>query len=76
MQIIANISTILAPLIPFSAEKVFKWLSVTADWEFKTVAAGYFIPEIEILFERLDKSVIDEEKKKLQEIVDPLKYFE
>lgn len=69
VQIIANISTILAPFIPFSSEKVFGWLDITGDWEYKTIAAGYNLPEIEILFERLDKSVIDEEKKKLQELL-------
>ena len=57
VQIIANLSVLLAPFLPFSSEKVCKWLSLNNDWEYKTVPAGYSLPETQILFERLDKSV-------------------
>lgn len=62
VQIIANLSVLLAPFLPFSSEKVCKWLSLNNDWEYKTVPVGYSLPETQILFERLDKSVNGFEK--------------
>ena len=64
-QIIANLVVILAPFTPFSSKKVCKWLSISDDWTFKEVESGYKLPEIQILFERLDKKVIEEERNKL-----------
>lgn len=64
-QIIANLAVLLSPFLPFSSEKVCRWLNINTDWKFKTVASYFKLPEIEILFERLDKSVIEEEKSKL-----------
>ncbi len=64
-RIIANLATVLAPFLPFSSEKVCRWLNVSRDWNYKTVESGYKLPEIEILFERLDKNVIEEERSKL-----------
>ncbi len=64
-QIIANLAVLLAPFLPFSSEKVCKWLNITDDWSYKNVEPGYTLPEIQILFERLDKKVIDEEREKL-----------
>jgi len=40
-------------------------LNVSGDWSYKTVESGYKLPEIEILFERLDRNVIEEERSKL-----------
>lgn len=65
VQIIANLAVILAPFLPFSSEKVCKWLGIITKWDFVEIPSGYKIPEIQILFERLDKSVIDEERAKL-----------
>ena len=64
-QIIANLAVLLAPFLPFSSEKVCSWFDINSEWQFKEIPIGYKLPEIEILFERLDKSVIEEEKKKL-----------
>ncbi len=64
-QIIANLAVLLSPFLPFSSKKVCRWLNINTDWKFKTVASYFKLPEIEILFERLDKSVIEEEKSKL-----------
>lgn len=68
-QIIANLAVILTPFLPFSSEKVCGWLDIDSEWNFKEISAGYKLPEIEILFERLDKSVIEEEKEKLSLII-------
>lgn len=65
VQIIANLSILLYPFLPFSSEKVCKWLKIRNIWEKKYVLSGYQLPEIEILFERIDKKIIEEEKAKL-----------
>ena len=67
-QIIANLAVILAPFLPFSSEKVCGWLEINNEWGFKTINSGYEIPDIGILFERLDKSVIEEERSRLTEL--------
>jgi len=65
MQIISNLSVILAPFLPFSSKKLVNWLDITTDWKAQFVRPGYLIPETDILFERIDKTVIDDEKKKI-----------
>jgi methionyl-tRNA synthetase len=65
VQIIANLAVLLAPFLPFSSEKVCNWFNQDESWTYKSVQAGYVLPEIGILFERLDKSVVDEERAKL-----------
>ena len=65
VQIIANLAVILKPYLPFSSEKVCGWLGISDDWHTKEVTVGYELSEIQILFERLDKSVIEEERRRL-----------
>lgn len=69
VQIIANLAVLLYPFLPFSSKKVCKWLNINNKWERKAVSAGYQLPEIEILFQRLDKKVIEEESEKLKAIL-------
>lgn len=66
VQIIANLAVLLAPFLPFSSEKICNWLDISSEWTFKTINAGYKLPEIQVLFERLDKSIIEEERSKLK----------
>lgn len=54
VQIIANLAVLLQPFLPFSSKKVLGWLSLSANWKSQYVKAGYLLPEITILFERLD----------------------
>ena len=68
VQIIANLAVLLAPFLPFSSEKVCGWLGIDSTWERKAVANGYELPEVEILFQRIDKKVIEEETEKLRQI--------
>lgn len=68
VQIIANISVLLAPFLPFSSEKVSKWLNISLDWQVKNISAGYQLPKVEILFQRIDKKIIDIETEKLAEL--------
>ena len=67
-QISANLAVLLAPFLPFSSEKVCGWLDLSTKWERQTVAASYELPEVEILFQRIDKKVIEEETEKLKQI--------
>lgn len=69
VQIIANLAVLLAPFLPFSSDKVSSWLDITLDWRQKSISAGYKLPEVEILFQRIDKKVIDIESEKLKLIV-------
>jgi len=66
VQMIANLAILLEPFLPFSSAKIRGWLSVDNRWEPKIVNFGYKIPEPELLFDRLDKSVIDEELERLR----------
>jgi methionyl-tRNA synthetase len=68
VQIIANLSLLLYPFLPFSSEEVCRWLGLSGKWEKQAVAQGHPIPEIRILFERLDKRIIDEELAKLADL--------
>lgn len=67
-QIIANVSVLLSPFLPFSSEKIFQWLNITNKWEHQSVPAGYSLPEVDILFQRIDKSLIEIETDKLRTI--------
>ncbi len=67
IQIIANLAILLKPYIPFSSEKVIKWVHISDEWETKWIDPGKVIGETEILFERIDKKVIDEECKRLED---------
>lgn len=69
VQIIASLAVLLKPFLPFSSEKVQNWLGLNDSWEKQFVEPGYFLPEIGILFERIDKSRVDEEIAKLKTMV-------
>lgn len=66
VQLIANMAILFAPFLPFSSNKLIDWLHISNDWKIKNIISGYKLPEISILFNRLDKNVIDKELAKLQ----------
>ena len=66
VQMIANISVLLAPFLPFSSAKVSGWLGVEESWQMKQVAAGFKVPPVAVLFERLDPKVVEAELARLQ----------
>lgn len=66
IQIIANLAVQLEPFLPFSSEKVKAWLKIDGGWSVQHIPAGFIVPQPDILFERLDKSVVDEEWQRLQ----------
>jgi methionyl-tRNA synthetase len=65
VQIIANLAVLLGPFLPFSSEKLFTWLAVTNKWVFQSVPAGLVLPEISVLFRRIDREEITMEEEKL-----------
>ncbi len=69
VQIIANLAVLLAPFLPFSSEKVSRWLGLTNRWEKQSVPGGFQLPEVEILFQRIDKKAIEEETAKLKALL-------
>lgn len=69
VQIIANLAVLISTFLPFSSEKVLKWLNISSKWKRQHVASGYVLPEFEILFQRIDKKVIEDETEKLKAIL-------
>ncbi|HCT36063.1 MAG TPA: methionine--tRNA ligase, partial [Firmicutes bacterium] len=65
VQLIANLAVLLEPFLPFSSAKIRGWFHIDNSWEVKSIPAGFCIPAPEILFERLDKKVAEDEVAKL-----------
>lgn len=67
VQIIANLSLLLDPFLPFSSAKVRTMLKIgKIAWKYVEVPAGLELGPLETLFERIDKKVIVEEEVKLK----------
>lgn len=67
VQIIANLSLLLNPFLPFSSAKVRNMLKVEKTaWQHTQVPVGLELGPVEILFERIDKKVIQEEEVRLK----------
>lgn len=69
VQIIANLAVLLAPFLPFSSEKVCGWLRLDNKWEKQSVRPGHLLPDVEILFQRIDKKAIETETEKLKALL-------
>jgi methionyl-tRNA synthetase len=63
--LIANLAVLLEPFLPFSSRKIFDWLGIKTEWKPQNVAGETILPEISILFERIDKSVAESELQTL-----------
>ncbi|QGQ93997.1 methionine--tRNA ligase [Paenibacillus psychroresistens] len=67
VQIIANLANILEPFLPFSCEKIRGFLSLPLpSWGYIEVPPHRRIETLEVLFERIDISNIQEEESKLR----------
>lgn len=65
-QIIANLSILLSPFIPFSSDKVKNFINIgNTSWSYLEVPPNHPIAPSEVLFERIDKKQIDVEVAKL-----------
>lgn len=66
---IANLANLLSPFLPESSGKIKVWLAINEDrWEIIVPKYGVSIEEVTILFERLNKKIIEEEKNMLVEL--------
>ena len=70
LQITANTAIAIEPFMPFSAEKILKMLAVEPfGWErmgaTDLIAAGHTIGKPELLFEKIEDEVIEEQLAKL-----------
>ncbi|WP_020617394.1 methionine--tRNA ligase [Paenibacillus daejeonensis] len=62
VQIIANLANLLQPFIPFSCERLRGFLSLgQPSWQFIDTPAELQLCKVELLFERMDVSRIEEE---------------
>ena len=52
--LIGNLAVLLAPFLPFSSEKVLRWLDMSADWRVQDVVAGGLPEDFGVLFTRID----------------------
>jgi methionyl-tRNA synthetase len=66
VQIIANLSNLLSPFLPFSSEKIRGFLQLGAPkWSYTETIADSLGEEISVLFERIDPLLIETERNKL-----------
>lgn len=66
VQIIANLSNLLEPFIPFSCQKTRSFLGMELPtWAYTEITPGQKIQPIEVLFERIDTRRIQEEANRL-----------
>lgn len=66
VQIIANLSLLLEPFLPFSSRKVRDILRIgKVIWNYIEIPAGLELGPVSILFGRIDKKVIQEEETRL-----------
>lgn len=67
VQIIANLSVLLEPFLPFSSAEVHNMLKIKdIKWEFFEVDSNTEIENVKVLFERIEKSRIEEEVYRLK----------
>jgi methionyl-tRNA synthetase len=65
--IIANLSVLLKPFLPFSSKKIQDMLGIDIDqWAYFELPEGKEITAVRILFERLDKKIIAQEENRLK----------
>ncbi len=70
LSVLAALKTILYPYLPFSSEKLHKFLGfdgsiATNGWQVQSVVVGQKLVMPEPLFRKLDDSIIDEETSRL-----------
>lgn len=64
---IVNLANLLNPFLPESSEKIKSWFHCEENrWKEIQLNSGVNISNFHVLFERLDKSIIDEELSKLE----------
>lgn len=76
VQIIANLSNLLSPFLPFTCDTIRGFLGIEAPcWKYLEISSGSTISKSRILFERLDKEVVELEVAKLgKEQIEQVKF--
>lgn len=54
--LVANLSVLFAPFLPFSSEKIQRWLGIENRWEQQTPVKPFLSGSEGILFEKFDGS--------------------
>ena len=70
LQITANLATVMEPFLPFTAAKMLKQLNLTKQaWDtigkMDLLTEGHEIGQVELLFEKIDDSVVEAQLEKL-----------
>ncbi len=69
VQIIANLSLLLDPFLPFSSAKIRNFLKIEKTvWQYIEIPSDLELGQVEILFERIDKKIIQEEEARLRRL--------
>jgi methionyl-tRNA synthetase len=75
LQIVRQLAVMLAPIVPFAAEKIWRWLGMTTplwrgSWDEGTrpLPAGRPLGQPEILFPRIEQEAIQPEIERLQKL--------
>ncbi|NLD48559.1 MAG: methionine--tRNA ligase, partial [Clostridiaceae bacterium] len=69
VQIIANLSILLEPFLPFSSSKIRSMLHIeSTGWKYTEVPFDQIIEDVNILFERIDKKRIQEEIENMKRV--------
>ena len=70
VNIILNVNTLLKPYLPFSCENVEGYLNEKVEtWDYTQINSIEISKEIKPLYERYDKSRIEEEKERLKNTI-------
>lgn len=54
--LVANLANLLHPFLPFSGEKIFRWLGLTPTWGEQTVTAERLPEDFSVLYTRIEES--------------------
>jgi methionyl-tRNA synthetase len=69
LQVVANLRVLFAPFLPFSSERLGDLLGLPSlqagDWKRAELPVGQQLKQAEILFKKLDESIVEEEKARL-----------
>lgn len=69
VNIIYNVNQLLRPFLPFSSDIIDEYLGIKNDeWKYKKILTVKIKEKIEPLYQRYDKSVIEEEVNRLKKI--------
>lgn len=53
VYLIANLSILLHPFLPFSSERIIRWLGVTSEWREQELSTAQTPSDLSVLFSRI-----------------------